>query len=166
MSRVGLVSVRRVERLNFGFAPWSWHFADRRRQKIDAFFSANPKQILLSGMAGCCYRAMSSRRANAVWDFFETDASLLAALAWKAMGPTVKACFPGAAIFGSGGGLVLAEMAPHTRNAGQLLSFRFGRNYRRGQRAGRVRSPGGDGYRPGKCSRPKTAGTRSAPVSQ
>jgi hypothetical protein len=54
--------------------------------------------------------------------FFETDyANLLAALAWDAMGPAVKACFPAAAIFGCDGGLILGEMAAHTRNAGQVL---------------------------------------------
>jgi hypothetical protein len=61
-----------------------------------------------------------------VRNLFETDyASLLAALAWEAMGTTVKACFPGAAILGSDGGPILGEMAPHACNAGQLL-FPFG----------------------------------------
>jgi 8-oxo-dGTP pyrophosphatase MutT (NUDIX family) len=54
--------------------------------------------------------------------FFETDyASLLAALAWDAMGDTVRACFPAAAILASDGAFIVGEMAEHTRNAGQLL---------------------------------------------
>jgi hypothetical protein len=46
MSRDGLISVRRVQRLNFGYAPWSWHFADRHRREIDALFPTNVEMIL------------------------------------------------------------------------------------------------------------------------
>ena len=54
--------------------------------------------------------------------FFETDyASLLAGLEWGAMGDTVKACFPAAAILASDGAFIVGEMAEYTRNAGQLL---------------------------------------------
>jgi hypothetical protein len=44
MNRDSLLSVRRVERLNFTYAPWSWDFADRRRQEIDVFFSDERKE--------------------------------------------------------------------------------------------------------------------------
>jgi NUDIX domain len=123
MSRVGPVSVHRVERINFGYAPWSWHFANRRRREIDAFFSGECKEnpSLWNGRL-LLLRDVRFAEQGLSGTFFETDyASLLAALAWEAMGPAVKACFPGAAIFGSDGGLILGEMAPHTRNAGQLL---------------------------------------------
>jgi NUDIX domain len=54
--------------------------------------------------------------------FFETHyACLLAALAWDTMEPAVAACSRAAAIFGLDGGLVLGEMAAHSRNAGQVL---------------------------------------------
>jgi 8-oxo-dGTP pyrophosphatase MutT (NUDIX family) len=123
MSRDGLVSVRHLARLKFGYAPWSWHFADRQRREIDAFFSGECKEnpSLWNGRL-LLMRDVQFGEEMLSGTFFETDyASLLAALAWEAMGPTVKACFPGAAIFGSDGGLILGEMAPHTRNAGQLL---------------------------------------------
>lgn len=118
-----IVSVCHVDHLNFAYAPWSWHFADRKRREIDAFFSCereeNPSlwngRLLLLRNARLAGRTLSGT-------FFETDyASLLAALAWDAMGPAVAACFPAAAIFGSDGGLILGEMAAHTRNAGQVL---------------------------------------------
>jgi 8-oxo-dGTP pyrophosphatase MutT (NUDIX family) len=115
--------VRRVERLNFTYAPWPWDFADRRRQEIDVFFSSERKEnsSLWNGRL-LLLRDVQLADQMLCGIVFETDyASLLAALAWEAMGPTVKACFPGAAIFGSDGGLILGEMAPHTRNAGQLL---------------------------------------------
>ena len=123
MSGTGLVSVHRVERLNFEYAPWTWHFADRRRREIDAFFAGESKEnpSLWNGRL-LLLRDVQFAEQVLSGTFFETDyASLLAALAWEAMGPTVKACFPGAAIFGSDGGLILGEMAPHTRNAGQLV---------------------------------------------
>jgi hypothetical protein len=118
-----VVSVRHAERLNFAFAPWTWRFADRSRREIDAFFSRERKEnpSLWNG------RLLLLRNAQFIGKmlsgtFFETDyASLLAALAWDAMRPAVKACFPAAAIFGSDGGLILGEMAAHTRNAGQHL---------------------------------------------
>jgi len=123
MSGAGLVSVRRVGRVNFGYAPWSWHFANRQRREIDAFFSGECKEnpSLWNGRL-LLLRDVQFAEQGLSGTFFETDyASLLAALAWEAMGPAVKACFPGAAIFGSDEGLILGEMAPHTRNAGQLV---------------------------------------------
>jgi 8-oxo-dGTP pyrophosphatase MutT (NUDIX family) len=123
MRRVNLVSVRRVGRLNFGYAPWSWHFADRRRREIDEFFSGESKEnpSLWNGRL-LLLRDVQFAEQMLSGTFFETDyASLLAALAWEAMGRRVKACFPDAAIFGSDGGLILGEMAFHTRNAGQLV---------------------------------------------
>jgi 8-oxo-dGTP pyrophosphatase MutT (NUDIX family) len=123
MNSVGVVSVSHADRLNFAYAPWSWPFAGMRRQEIDAFFSREREEnpFLWNG------RLLLLRNAQFAGEtlsgtFFETDyASLLAALAWDAMGPTVTACFPAAAIFGSDGGLILGEMAAQTRNAGQLL---------------------------------------------
>jgi hypothetical protein len=44
MNRVGPVYVRRVGRLNFEYAPWSWYFANRQRREIDAFFSDECKE--------------------------------------------------------------------------------------------------------------------------
>jgi hypothetical protein len=118
-----VVSVFHVDQLNFAYAPWSWRFAERRRREIDAFFSCERKEnpSLWNGRLLLLHNARLADRTLS-GTFFETDyASLLAALAWDAMGPAVAACFPAAAIFGSDGGLILGEMAGHTRNAGQLL---------------------------------------------
>ena len=117
-----ITSIRYADRLNFAYAPWSWPFAERRRREIDAFFSRECKEnpSLWNGRLLLLHNAQFAGQTLS-GTFFETDyACLLAALAWDAMGP-VTACFPAAAIFGSDGGLILGEMAPHTRNAGQLL---------------------------------------------
>jgi 8-oxo-dGTP pyrophosphatase MutT (NUDIX family) len=45
---------------------------------------------------------------------------LLAGLAWGEIGRHVKACFGVAALMGSDGAFIVGQMAPHTRNAGQL----------------------------------------------
>jgi 8-oxo-dGTP pyrophosphatase MutT (NUDIX family) len=117
------ISVHYLDRLDFSFAPWTWPFADERRPQIEAFFRGEHKKnpalwngnLLLLRDARVAADVMSG-------SFFETDyASLLAALAWNAMGQGVKACFPAAAVFGADGGLIVGEMATHTRNAGQLL---------------------------------------------
>ena len=165
------MSVRRVGRLNFGYAPWSWRFVNRRRREIDAFFLGECKEnpslwngrLLLLRDVQFAERVLSGT-------FFEADyASLLAALAWEAMGPTVKACFPGAAIFGSDEGLILGEMASHTRNAGQLV-FPSGpssvRTLPATKSTSRERFAAKSWRRQvlsQRCSRPKTAGTRFAP---
>jgi 8-oxo-dGTP pyrophosphatase MutT (NUDIX family) len=115
--------VHYVDGLEFTFAPWSWPLAEERRREIDAFFrresKANPYlwngRLLLLRDARVAAGVLSG-------SFFETDyASLLAALAWNAMEHAVKACFAAAAVFGSDDGLIVGEMAGHTRNAGQLL---------------------------------------------
>jgi hypothetical protein len=119
--------VRRVERLNFTYAPWPWDFADRRRQEIDVFFSSERKEnsSLWNGRL-LLLRDVQLADQMLCGIVFETDyASLLAALAWEAMGTTVKACFPGAAVFGVMEAPFSGEMAPHACNAGQLL-FPFG----------------------------------------
>jgi hypothetical protein len=96
MSRDGLVSVSQLARLKFGYAPWSWHFADRQRREIDVFFSGERKEnpSLWNGRL-LSLRDVQFAEQTLSGTFFETDyASLLAALAWEAMGPAVKACFP------------------------------------------------------------------------
>ena len=45
---------------------------------------------------------------------------MIAGFAWRAMGE-VKCCFPAAALVSSDHAFVLGEMAPHTRNAGQIF---------------------------------------------
>ena len=116
------VSVQRLERLEFIFAPWSWSFAEHRRQEIDDFFRRERKEnpalwngrLLLLRNGRIADGGMSGA-------FFETDyASLLAALSWRAMGEA-EACFPAAAILTADDAFIVGEMAAHTRNAGQFL---------------------------------------------
>jgi 8-oxo-dGTP pyrophosphatase MutT (NUDIX family) len=115
--------VQYLQHLKFTFSPWSWSFAEDRRREIDEFFrrecEKNPAlwngRLLLLRNANVADGTMSG-------SFFETDyASLLAGLAWDAMGETVKACFPAAAVLASDGTFIVGEMAEYTRNAGELL---------------------------------------------
>ncbi len=117
------VLVQHLDHLDFTFAPWSWPFAEDRRREIDRFFrrerEKNPAlwngRLLLLRNAKIADGAMSG-------SFFEADyASLLAGLAWNAMGETVKNCFPAAAILAADGAFIVGEMAEHTRNAGQIF---------------------------------------------
>jgi hypothetical protein len=85
MNRDTLLSVRRVERLNFTYAPWSCDFADRRRHEIDAFFSCERKEnpSLWNGRL-LLLRDPQFAEQTLSGTFFETDyASLLASLAGR-----------------------------------------------------------------------------------
>jgi 8-oxo-dGTP pyrophosphatase MutT (NUDIX family) len=117
-----VVSVQHLRRLDFTLLPWAWPFATERRGEIDAFFrreqDKNPAlwngRLLLTRSISIAGGTMSA-------SFFETDyASMLAGLAWQAMGD-IKCCFPAAALLASDDAFVLGEMAPHTRNAGQIF---------------------------------------------
>jgi len=63
--------------------------------------------------AGSCYYAMTNSPSKSCLEPFSKPIMphFLAALAREGIGPTDKACFPGAGIFGFDGGLTLGEKA-------------------------------------------------------
>jgi 8-oxo-dGTP pyrophosphatase MutT (NUDIX family) len=111
-----------LDRLECTVAPWSWDFTRDRRAEIDAFFaeqqSANPtlwngRLLLLNKVAV----AAGVMRAS----FFETDyASLIAGIAWRAIGREVRASFGVSALVSSDQVFVTGLMADDTRNAGMI----------------------------------------------
>jgi hypothetical protein len=111
-----------IDRLECTVAPWLWRFTRDRRAEIDAFFaqqqSDNPTlwngRLLLMNDMEITERVM---RAS----FFETDyASLLAGIAWRAIGQEVLACFANAALLSSDQVFIAGLMADYTRNAGMI----------------------------------------------
>src|SRR6516165_3411088 len=114
--------IHRVETLDLSVAPWSWPFAQARREEIAAHFAEKqrdkPKlwngRILLG-------RAPSFEGTHFSAHYFEADFASL--LAWRDWGFPDSDVFNG---FGMGalrctdGAFVLGEMAGHTANAGRI----------------------------------------------
>lgn len=117
------ISVRKLDRLSFRFAPWSWPFAENRKLEIERFFDAE-RELNPSLWNGRLLLLRDVLVGDGVMtgNWFETDyASMIAALAWDAMGESVKACFAAAAVISDDDAFIVGEMARHTRNAGQML---------------------------------------------
>ena len=114
--------IHRVETLDLSVAPWSWPFAQARREEIAAHFAEKqrdkPKlwngRILLG-------RAPSFEGTHFSAHYFEADFASL--LAWRDWGFPDSDVFNG---FGMGalrctdGAFVLGEMGAHTSNAGRI----------------------------------------------
>jgi 8-oxo-dGTP pyrophosphatase MutT (NUDIX family) len=115
-------SVVPIERLEVGFVPRPWRFAEERRGEIDAHFAEmqrrNPAlwngQVLLLGdfvihdgvLRGACFDVdYASFTSWQDWDFPDRS---------------VHDCFAMGTILSSDGAFLLGEMAPHTFNAGQI----------------------------------------------
>jgi 8-oxo-dGTP pyrophosphatase MutT (NUDIX family) len=115
-------SVLSIERLDVGFVPRLWRFADERRGEIDAHFAEmqrgkpalwNGRVLLLGDFAidsgvfrGAC---------------FEVDyASFLSWQDWAFPDKSVHDCFAMGTILSSDGAFLLGEMGSHTFNAGQI----------------------------------------------
>ena len=115
-------SVIPVERLDVGFVPRPWRFADERRSEIDAHFADlqrrnpalwNGRVLLLGDFA---IRDGIFRGACFPVDY----ASFLSWQNWNFPDPDAHDCFGMAVIQSSDGAFLLGEMAPHTFNAGQI----------------------------------------------
>lgn len=111
-----------LDRLECTVSPWSWRFTRERRAEIDGFFAEQQRQnptlwngrLLLLNEIAITGRVM---RAS----FFETDyASLLAGIAWRAVGQDVLASFANAALLSSDHIFIAGLMADYTRNAGMI----------------------------------------------
>ena len=115
-------SVLPVERLEVGFAPRPWRFADERRGEINAHFAEmqrrkpalwNGRVLLLGDLAiyggvlrGAC---------------FDVDyASFISWQHWNFPDTSVHDCFAMATILSSDGAFLLGEMGSHTFNGGQI----------------------------------------------
>jgi 8-oxo-dGTP pyrophosphatase MutT (NUDIX family) len=120
------VRVRRIDDIDARVAPFDWAFAKSRAGDIAANWRAlkaekpalyDGRVLLMSGVdfGGDARRSLMRSR------HFETDFS--AFLAWRDFGfpgSGVHNCFAMAALRGSDGGFILAEMGAHTANAGKI----------------------------------------------
>jgi hypothetical protein len=116
------MTVSRVERLDLGFEPKRWPFAEQRRAEIDAHFAAaqQAKPQLWNGRVLIMhdYEIAGGILRGA---FLETDyANFRAWIAWGRQPAGVIDCFGSAAVLASDGGFLMAEMAAHTANAGRV----------------------------------------------
>jgi 8-oxo-dGTP pyrophosphatase MutT (NUDIX family) len=119
---VDAFSVLPIERLDVGFVPRPWRFADERRGEIDAHFAEmqrrNPAlwngRVLLLGdfsiqdgvFRGAC---------------FDVDyASFISWQDWDFPDKSAHDCFAMGTILCSDGAFLLGEMGSHTFNAGQV----------------------------------------------
>jgi|tagenome__1003787_1003787.scaffolds.fasta_scaffold20971555_3 8-oxo-dGTP pyrophosphatase MutT (NUDIX family) len=119
---VDAFSVLPIKRLDVGFVPRPWRFADERRGEIDAYFTdmqrRNPAlwngRVLMMGdfvvndgiFRGAC---------------FDVDyASFMSWQDWDFPDKSVHDCFAMAAILSSDGAFLLGEMSSHTFHAGQI----------------------------------------------
>jgi 8-oxo-dGTP pyrophosphatase MutT (NUDIX family) len=114
--------IHRVTQLELSVEPWSWPFADQRRDDIDAHFALRRREkpqlwngrVLLGRhpvFTGDCLRA----------GYFETDFASF--LAWRDWGFPDQSVFNGfgmGALRSSDGAFLLGEMGDHTANAGRI----------------------------------------------
>jgi 8-oxo-dGTP pyrophosphatase MutT (NUDIX family) len=112
----------RVTALDLKVTPWSWPFAETRRDEIDAHFAeqqrAKPKmwngRVLLA-------RKPRFEGPRFAADYFETDFASF--LAWRDFGFPDRDIVNGfgmGALRSSDGAYVLGEMGSHTANAGRI----------------------------------------------
>jgi 8-oxo-dGTP pyrophosphatase MutT (NUDIX family) len=115
-------SIHCVDRLDLTFAPKPWAFAVERRAEIDAFFASlqREKPAIWNGRVLLLHR--HSFTDNALrGDYLETDYASFAAWGhWRWPEAGVRDCFGAAAIASADGAILLAVMAAHTFNAGQI----------------------------------------------
>ena len=117
-----LPAFHRVTTLDLDVQPWSWPFAETRRDEISAHFAAKQAEkpqlwngrILLGRNP-----AFSGGRFSA--SYFEADFASF--LAWRDWGFADKSVFNGfgmGALRSNDGAFVLGEMGRHTSNAGRI----------------------------------------------
>jgi 8-oxo-dGTP pyrophosphatase MutT (NUDIX family) len=116
------IAIHRVTKLDLNVRPWSWPFADERRDEISAHFALQQRKTpqLWNG------RVLLARNPDFIGDrfsadYFETDFADF--LAWRDWGFPDNRVFNG---FGMGAlrcsddAFVLGEMGQHTSNAGRI----------------------------------------------
>lgn len=114
--------IHRVSTLDLVVEPWTWPFAETRRDEIAAYFAEQQRQkpALWNG------RVLLGRKPVFSGDrfrasYFETDfASFLAWRDWRFPDPNVFNGFGMGALRCADGAFVLGEMGQHTANPGRI----------------------------------------------
>jgi 8-oxo-dGTP pyrophosphatase MutT (NUDIX family) len=116
------ISIAAVARIDVGYAPCPWAFADARRIEIDAYFAAlKRKQPTLWNGRVLMLRDFKIVDGVFRGAGFETDyASFVSWQDWNFPDRGVYDCFAMGCIQSSDGAVMLGVMAPHTFNAGQI----------------------------------------------
>lgn len=120
-------TVIHIDRLELGFAPQRWAFADERRAEIDAYFEAlqREKPAIWNGRVLLMHEYTV---ADGVFRgrYLETDyASFAAWRNWGLPPAGVRDCFGAAAVVAADKAVLLGVMGSHTFNAG-LIYFPCG----------------------------------------
>jgi 8-oxo-dGTP pyrophosphatase MutT (NUDIX family) len=116
------IAIHRITKLDLNVRPWSWPFADERRDEIGAHFALQQRKTpqLWNG------RVLLARNPDFTGDrfsadYFETDFADF--LAWRDWGFPDNRVFNGfgmGALRCSDGAFALGEMGQHTSNAGRI----------------------------------------------
>jgi 8-oxo-dGTP pyrophosphatase MutT (NUDIX family) len=121
------IELATVDRLECVVEEHEWDFERNRRAQIDAHWTkvVRARPSLYDGRVFLARRIEKTRRADGERvlgvGFFETRYSRF--LAWREFGfpdPGVRNCFAMAALRSADGAFLLAEMGPHTANAGSI----------------------------------------------
>ena len=111
-----------VDRLDLGFAPYRWRFAETRRDDIAAYFAERRKSMpqLWNGRV-LLMRDLAIADGTLGGVFFEVGfADFMAWRDWSFPDPSVLNCFSMGALRASDGAYLLGVMNDHTANAGGI----------------------------------------------
>jgi 8-oxo-dGTP pyrophosphatase MutT (NUDIX family) len=115
-------TVFHVDRLDLGFAPKPWAFADQRRADVDAYFTElrREKPAIWNGRVLLLHHQVVSEGVFR-GQYLETDyASFAAWRRWGRPRAGVRDCFGAAAVLSADGAFLLGVMGAHTANSGAI----------------------------------------------
>jgi 8-oxo-dGTP pyrophosphatase MutT (NUDIX family) len=116
------VRIVSVDRLDLGFAPYRWRFAEARRHDIEAYFAERRKSTpeLWNGRI-LLMRDLAIADGALRGACFETGfADFMAWRDWNFPDPSVVNCFSMGALRASDGAYLLGVMSDRTANAGRI----------------------------------------------
>ena len=111
-----------IERLDVGFAPFRWRFAEARRDDIAAYFAARRQSTpqLWNGRV-LLMRDLAIANGTLRGTYFEVGfADFMAWRDWNFPDPAIVNCFAMGALRASDGAYLLGVMSSHTANAGRV----------------------------------------------
>jgi 8-oxo-dGTP pyrophosphatase MutT (NUDIX family) len=111
-----------IERLDVGFAPFRWRFAEARRDDIAAHFATLRQSMpqLWNGRV-LLMRDLAIANGTLRGTYFEVGfADFMAWRDWKFPDPAIVNCFAMGALRASDGAYLLGVMSNHTANAGRI----------------------------------------------